>query len=716
MSIKGGLEKATLYSAKGLALTQTGVDRVLWGSRAMVYKVQEGASGSYTTQAQESGRQTQNNSRSFNPLDYGVLPILQLVSTVDLCNIVNYLLLKTRGRKPPKRKENPTAIEKNFYNLQDRAKEVQDYIDQFTSSPNKIIGRYTGLGSEAASEQQIAQQRQQNAVAEQRAGAVGGAATVAQQAENELSGTNTQKYNLANLVLYIKATFSGGTLNEDGKSIFTPEEQQLLTAVPGLSNALNAFNDYLNKLDQYADYRNISDANFQRALSDIDKARSICVLIQNLDIQDPLGLATLLLPPGTVEEQVNRIQKWLNPAQLIPTLQKVNTSLQSFIRLVRKGQQTLAQGQFIIKIALLLIKILRFIVKFLKKLPLPSIFATVGIHVSISNICEKITKFLDDLRECVEQVNSLLNVFLAFCRYLALNTDEISKKLVPIIDNLKNCETQKDSPVVKQLEDTTGAVSNLQEQLTNFITSYDTKAATRKSTAGRYTIRIIDEELVDEGIPNKRRRGVALDLNGILVAQSDLTFASDDNIIIEEVRRKLKSLGLIEPGITDIDIDVSFLLDDDVDQSDLTLDEEDAEDPDNEDEEKGLGLQAFVNKLKGGRRLRRRTRRRLARAKRQLQQQIGPEGQKASKTLGIGAVGSNATPSGNLQRYKVLVYKIFPLPVGNPITQLSTRQPTQIVEVLVDAVSLADAVKAAKEKVDEEGKYPKWKYVPSLIK
>ena len=296
-TIKGALEKATLYAAQGLAITQTGVDRVLWGTRAMVYVPQAGPSGSYTTQTQESSRQIQNNNRSFNPLDYGMIPILNLIVSVDLCDIVNYLLLKTRGNKPPKRKEDPNALEKNFYRLQDRAKQVQDYIDQFTSAPNEIISRYTGLGPEAASEQQIAQQRQQIPVAEQRAGVVGSIPTVAQQAENELSGTNTQKYNLANLTLYIKATFSGGTLNEDGKSIFTPEEQQLLTAVPGLSNALNSFNDYLNKLDQYADYRNITDANFQKALRDIDKVRSICVLIQNLDLQNPLSIATLLLPP-----------------------------------------------------------------------------------------------------------------------------------------------------------------------------------------------------------------------------------------------------------------------------------------------------------------------------------------------------------------------------------------------------------------------------------
>ena len=42
-----------------------------------------------------------------------------------------------------------------------------------------------------------------------------------------------------------------------------------------------------------------------------------------------------------------------------------------------------------------------------------------------------------------------------------------------------------------------------------------------------------------------RRYGIALDINGILAAQSTPTFASDDNIIIQEVKLILASKGLI---------------------------------------------------------------------------------------------------------------------------------------------------------------------------
>lgn len=636
MSIKKGLENVTLYSAKALATTQTGVDRVLWGKKAMVYKVQSGPSGSYTTQAEESTRQANDKPNSANPLDYGVFPILDLIVSVDLCNLINYILAKSGGNKPAKREEEPNKFQKGLYYVQDKAALVQQYIDSFTSAPNILIGKYTGFGPEAASQQQIRQERETQLPPEQRTGVVGENSTVAQAAQDSLSGSQTQKFNLANLVLYIKQALADGTLNEDGKSIFTPEDQELLTIVPGLSNGLNTFNDYINKLDSYTDYRNISNADFQKALALIEKIRSICVLIQGLDIKDPLAiantLASFLLPPGAIQEQVARLQKFINPAQAIPTIKKIDSAIQSFIQLVRKAQQTLTRGQFIIKIALLLIKIFQFILKFLKKLPVPNIYTTLGISNTLSSICTKFEKFLEDLKECVEQINSLLLVFLAFTRYVLLNTEQLSTKLGSLVANLSNCETQKDSPVVKQIEATLAQVKQVEEELKAFVTNYENRANTKVVTAGKYTIKILEEEITDEAVRFKRRRGVALDLNGILVAQSDLTFATENNIIIEEVRRKLRSMGLIPPGASNIDIDVSFL-DEDILLDDLNVAATEAEDPDNEDEEDGLGLQAFVNKLKGGKRLRRRTRRSMAREKRQVASQIAKEDPSRFKTV-----------------------------------------------------------------------------------
>ena len=66
---------------------------------------------------------------------------------------------------------------------------------------------------------------------------------------------------------------------------------------------------------------------------------------------------------------------------------------------------------------------------------------------------------------------------------------------------------------------------------------------------GKYDIRVVDEEITDLSIQNKRRRGIALDTNGKIVTQSDLTFATNTAVIIAEVQQRLIALHLVPSDI-----------------------------------------------------------------------------------------------------------------------------------------------------------------------
>jgi hypothetical protein len=138
---------------------------------------------------------------------------------------------------------------------------------------------------------------------------------------------------------------------------------------------------------------------------------------------------------------------------------------------------------------------------------------------------------------------------------------------------------------------------------------------------GTYDIRVVDEELTDRSIQNKRRRGIALTQTGQIVAQSDLTFATNTAVIIAEVKQKLVSLGLVQPNLVSgttnnavadatnlatISESLDYLDNNDVIQDDLNITTTPSDLPDNLDETKGLGLNAFINNLKGGKKLRKR--------------------------------------------------------------------------------------------------------------
>jgi hypothetical protein len=105
--------------------------------------------------------------------------------------------------------------------------------------------------------------------------------------------------------------------------------------------------------------------------------------------------------------------------------------------------------------------------------------------------------------------------------------------------------------------------------------------------------------------------------------QSTATFASDDSIIVNEVKLLLSAGGFVNKSLSGMSSsDMAIVLEsinylgdetitiDDIDLSsiaDTTIDPSD-----NENEEVGLGLNAFVNNLPGGKKLKKRIRKSMA--------------------------------------------------------------------------------------------------------
>ena len=103
-----------------------------------------------------------------------------------------------------------------------------------------------------------------------------------------------------------------------------------------------------------------------------------------------------------------------------------------------------------------------------------------------------------------------------------------------------------------------------------------------------------------------------------MAVQSPLTFATDDSIIINEVKLLLAANGLVKvtPSVYSPDEQkiineaINLLQDPDLDMEDITTQPaiEFLDAPLNEDENDQTGLNAFINKLKGGKELRSRVR------------------------------------------------------------------------------------------------------------
>lgn len=269
----------------------------------------------------------------------------------------------------------------------------------------------------------------------------------------------------------------------------------------------------------------------------------------------------------------------------------------------------------------------------------------------------------------------------------------------------------KGSDVLFELEQTNRELLALKDRLETYILDFEGKTDPNLSQFGKYQIRVVDEEVVETTVRNRRRRGIALDTNGAIVTQSDLTFATNSAIIIEEVKQKLVSLGLVNPvasTISPIDLQVftesyNYLDNNDILDDNLTISEGDIESADNLDENQGLGLQAFVNNLKGGKRLRRRMRKQLAAQQRELRKQLDQERQAARNSVNSSVAQSRAQGK-TVYKYSVRVTikqgSIETLPI-KPFT--------------VEATSVEEATTYAKKVADPRNQNSNWIYTIKQI-
>jgi hypothetical protein len=508
-------------SAKLTGKLQNGINVILWGSankktnQTVTY---DNTSGSLKYVSNPTIAVPPKNG---SLIESGLFNALDVLNEVDLCSVMTYLTDNVNIKK----KERPdksswNATQTALYGLQDEAALVQGYIDKFFAFPNVFIGSYLGTGPNAVPPEQAISQS--NAPTE--------------------GGSQITAYNVYFLMQAIKDTFSFS--NNTSSSLFTAEDKTLLSTVPGLGSNLNIVDDFIGTINKYSDYRQIPNAEVQRIVNKVTTLRSVCVTIQNLDFRDGLAAVGNFLQTD-IRAQIQKLNKFLDATKIIPTLKEINNSLRSFIRITKQVQGILALGQFLIKLALVFNKIFVFIQTIFDNSPLPLVTGTSGTQTRLQNARDKANVESNGLGRLLKAINTLLSVILNFIRYVLVNTNELLSRLEILLANLQACQAVKDSDVISQLKQTQSDLVDLRDQLAAYVTQYDSKTNANTAMFGKYDIRVVEEEITDPSIRNKRRRGIALNIDGQVVAQSDLTFATNTAVIIAEVQQQLIAQHLV---------------------------------------------------------------------------------------------------------------------------------------------------------------------------
>lgn len=557
----------------------TGLERIVGIVSKAIIKVKKGISRIFY------GKPSNPNAVFANPLDMGLVKILNLIASIDFCAIFSFAanqIPDNLQKFDPKKAPPPTAgsLEKKKFQIQKLAYEIQTYIDKF-------MALYAG------------------------------STTVSSFISNN---PQTQR-ELKNLIAQVTSILEDLNDVNSSASLVDPEFSQ---AFPQAIITSNFITNAIGSLNKKLDLRTFTDVNFTTTIDTINKIRSVCIVIQAYN--DPKSVLQQIdtLTKGKISSALRDFDKILDPKKAIPFINSIIKTVKSIVKIIATIIKYISLLQLVIRVGLLLLKIFyKLRAFFFAGMPIPQVFNTVSGQNVISATYEDaiLNNGLVYFLKRLAQINEILTLIRSVCAYILNNVVIIIPKLELIARNLNSCDSC-DEDLKADLNSTIQELKEGANALQKYMDDFYGAENNKNKTYGDYTIEILTEEITDEALTIKRRFGIALDKNKTKVVQSTPTYASEDTIIINEVKLLLSAGGFTNKSVTGMNpSDIVILIEStaNLGDPDITIDDLDVtsiinglDAPDNENEENGLGLNAFANNLPGGKKLRKRMRKLMA--------------------------------------------------------------------------------------------------------
>lgn len=323
-------------------------------------------------------------------------------------------------------------------------------------------------------------------------------------------------------------------------------DDDVISAVPQLANARNYLNDVNGTITAYSNLNTIPNADVQRILGKLNGVESTLMSIKTIgSAQDVLNIVQRTTGLN-ITGQLQRLQRIINPAQLLPTFKRISNTLRGINQIALKILNYIRILQVLTKVTTAVLKVLDIIRIILSFIPIPNIVTIVTITQKFSDALQSIKKFIETALKRVSQISALIELIYNFALGLVSKIGDLITVIDTLIFNLETCKVTEDSPV---LEDLRGAKSTLQDttrRLNSFIATYaEASKSGNLRVFNGLTLKIVEEEVVDEGVKNLRRKAIALDQRGVLVAETDLTFATDIDTLFEELQLLLRNRGIV---------------------------------------------------------------------------------------------------------------------------------------------------------------------------
>jgi hypothetical protein len=255
----------------------------------------------------------------------------------------------------------------------------------------------------------------------------------------------------------------------------------------------------------------------------------------------PINIATLAL--GGQEAEINKkLAGIIKPERFKESVGFLVKQVKAVDKAIVQIQATVKLINTIVRIINVLTKVYKFVVKILTKLaiptaiggPSPVVSITVGALNTQSDRISKSNQIVDDL----QKITIIVSTFLK--GPVLLNIKRIRRQILRLLtglnilyQNLKACSyTSDDQGLLNSVQ---GSIDSLNNSLSIIDELFPTAKTTNlPELYNGYSIDIIKEEVVDEGISLLRRRVVVADQRGVIEYEGTPTYAPDDQVLIKE--------------------------------------------------------------------------------------------------------------------------------------------------------------------------------------
>jgi hypothetical protein len=257
---------------------------------------------------------------------------------------------------------------------------------------------------------------------------------------------------------------------------------------------------------------------------------------------NPINIATLAI--GGQEAEINKkLAGIIKPERFRESVGFIIKQVKATDKAIVQIQATVKLINSILRIINTLAKVYKFVVKILTKLATPLAVGGGGSPVisqtnaTVNTQSDRISKtnqIVDDLEKITTQISKFLS------GTILLNIKRIRKEILRLLTglnilykNLNACQyTNNDTALLNTVQVSIDSLNNSLLILDDLFPT--SKTATLPSLYNGYTIDIIKEEVVDEGITLLRRRVVVADQRGVIEYEGQGTYATDDQVLLKE--------------------------------------------------------------------------------------------------------------------------------------------------------------------------------------